>query len=214
MVENEFQWVFSRVYGPIENRLRESFWEELGSIKGLWDVPWCFGGDFNEILYPNERFRGSRFSNSMRRFSDILNDLELRDLPLQGGSYTWSGGINDRSMSRLDKFLVTADWESHCNKVTQRRLPRPVSNHFPILLDSEGVRMGPSPFCFELMWLRFEGFKETLKGWWQNLHFYGSFSFIISVILKALKGILNAWNREVFGKVETNKEDALRRVSF
>ena len=100
------------------------------------------------------------------------------------------------------------------NKVTQRRLPRPVSDHFPILLDSEGVRMGPSPFHFELMWLRFEGFKETLKGWWKNLHFYGSFSFILSAKLKALKGILKAWNREFFGKVETNKEDALRRVSF
>ena len=73
------------MYGPVENRLRESFWEELGSIKGLWDVPWCVGGDFSEILFPNERFRRGRFSNSMRRFSDVLNDLELRDLPLWGG---------------------------------------------------------------------------------------------------------------------------------
>ena len=96
----------------------------------------------------------------------------------------------------------------------QRCLPRPVSNHFPILLDNDDVRMGPSPFRFELMWLKYEGFKEILKGWWQNLHFYDSFSFILSAKLKALKGILKAWNREVFGKVETNKEDALRRVSF
>ena len=53
-----------------------------------------------------------------------------------------------------------------------------------------------------------------MKGWWQNLHFYESFSFILSTKLKALKGILKAWNRDVFGKVETNKEDALRRVSL
>ena len=202
------------MYGPVENRLRESFWEELGSIKGLWEVPWCIGGDFNEIFYPNERSRGGKVSNSMRRFSDILNDLDLRDLPLQGGPYTWRGGLNGSSMSRLDRFLVTVDWESHCNKVIQSCLPRPVSDHFPILLDSDGVRMGPSPFRFELMWLKYEGFKEILKGWWQNLHFYGSFSFILFVKLKALKGILKAWNRDVFGKVETNKEDALRRVSF
>ena len=82
MVENGFQWAFSGVYGPIEKRLRESFWEELGSIKGLWEDPWCVGSDFNEILYPNERSKRGRFSNSMRRFSDILNDLELRDLLL------------------------------------------------------------------------------------------------------------------------------------
>ena len=29
-----------------------------------------------------------------------------------------------------------------------------------------------------------------------------------------MKGILKTWNREVFGKVETNKKDALRRVTF
>ena len=98
--------------------------------------------------------------------------------------------------------------------MTKRCLPRPVSDHFPILLDSDGVRMGPSPFRFELMWLKYEGFKEILKGWWQILHFYGSFSFILSAKLKALKGILKAWNRDVFGNVETNKEDALHRVSF
>ena len=93
MVEDGYQWVFSRVYGPIERSLRESFWEELGSISGLWEEPWCVGGDFNEILSPNERSREGRISNTMRRFSDVLNDLGLRDLPLQGGPYTWLGGV-------------------------------------------------------------------------------------------------------------------------
>ena len=32
--------------------------------------------------------------------------------------------------------------------------------------------------------------------------------------LKTLKGILKVWNREVFGRVETNKLEALRRVSY
>ena len=35
MAEDGYQWVFSGVYGPVEKSLRESFWEELGSIKGL-----------------------------------------------------------------------------------------------------------------------------------------------------------------------------------
>ena len=82
------------------------------------------------------------------------------------------------------------------------------------MLDSVRVRTGPAPFRFELMWLKYEGLKDLLKGWWQNLQFYGSFSFILSAKLKALKGILKAWNRDVFGKVETNKEAALRRVTF
>ena len=141
----------------------------------------------------------------MRRFSDILNDLELRDLPLQSGPFTWRGGLNGRLKSRLDRFVVSSNWESPCSKVIQSFLPRPVSDHCPILLDCDGVRTGPSPFRFELMWLKKEGFKETLKGWWQNLKFHGSYSFILSAKLKALKGILKTWNTEVFGLVETNK---------
>ena len=69
MVKDGYQWVFFGVYGPVERSLKESFWEELGLISGMWEEPWCVGGDFNEILYPNERTRGGRISNSMRRFS-------------------------------------------------------------------------------------------------------------------------------------------------
>ena len=38
--------------------------------------------------------------------------------------------------------------------------------------------------------------------------------FIYIYIYKALKDVLKTWNREVFGRVETNKKDALRRVAF
>ena len=64
------------------------------------------------------------------------------------------------------------------------------------------------------MWMKFDGFKDLLRGWWQSLHFSGSFSFVLASKLKALKGILKIWNREVFGKVDLNKKEALRRISF
>ena len=49
----------------------------------------------------------------MKRFSEIIEDLELRDLPLQGGSFTWKGGLNNQSHSRIDRFLVSNEWEEH-----------------------------------------------------------------------------------------------------
>ncbi|WKA06292.1 hypothetical protein VitviT2T_024196 [Vitis vinifera] len=212
--EDGFRWIFSGVYGPTMKRNRELLWEELGNIRGLWNDPWCIGGDFNMIRFPNERRRGGRLSPSMRRFSEVIDDLDLRDLPLQGGPFTWSGGLNNQTMSRLDRFLVSEDWESHFNGVVQSTLPRPVSDHFPILLDGGGVRRGPVPFRFENMWLKEEGFKDLLKGWWQGLRFSGSFSFILAEKLKALKAILKSWNKLVFGKVGVNKRLALDKVDF
>ncbi|RVX07132.1 hypothetical protein CK203_053516 [Vitis vinifera] len=38
--EDGFIWTFTGVYGPTLRRKRESFWEELGAIKGLWNGPW------------------------------------------------------------------------------------------------------------------------------------------------------------------------------
>ena len=34
----------------------------------------------------------------------MIKDLELRDLPLQGGLFTWSGDLNNRLKSRIDRF--------------------------------------------------------------------------------------------------------------
>ena len=115
-------------------------------------------------------------------------------------------------MSRIDRFLVSGDWESYFSEVTHSTLPKPVLDHFPILLDGGGIRSGPSPFRFETMWLKFEGFKDLLKGWWQGLSFKGSASFILAEKLKGLKGKLKVWNKEVFGNVGTRKAEALHRV--
>ena len=72
------------MYGPVCSGDREEFWEELGSVKGLWSNPWCVGGDFNLVRFPEERSSGGGLTASMRRFSEVLEDLELRDYPLRG----------------------------------------------------------------------------------------------------------------------------------
>ena len=33
--DENFQWVFTRVYGPTDGDSKELFWEELGAIRGL-----------------------------------------------------------------------------------------------------------------------------------------------------------------------------------
>ncbi|RVW49203.1 putative ribonuclease H protein [Vitis vinifera] len=212
--EDGFLWTFTGVYGPTIKRHRELFWEELGAIRGLWSDPWCIGGDFNVVRFPSERSREGRLTGSMRRFSEVIEELALKDLPLHGGLFTWSGGLNGLSRSRLDRFLISEDWENHFSGASQCSLPRPVSDHFPILLDGGGTRRGPIPFRFENMWLKEEGFKELLKGWWQGFNYSGSYSFILTEKLKALKIKLKEWNSEVFGKVGVNKGLALDKVSY
>ena len=100
-------WVFMGVYGPFTKDERECMWEEIGAIRGIWEEPWCVGGDFNIILSQRERNRQRRISAAMRRFAQVIDNLGLVDLPLQGGLFTWSRGLNNQSWARLDRFLVT-----------------------------------------------------------------------------------------------------------
>ena len=49
--EDNFSWMFIRVYGLVMNEEKENFWNELGDIRGLWNDPWYVGGDFNVIRF-------------------------------------------------------------------------------------------------------------------------------------------------------------------
>jgi len=53
-------------------------------------VPWCLGGDFNEILHASERSTGVYPGNAMAEFQIFINQRALLDLPLRGGEFTWS----------------------------------------------------------------------------------------------------------------------------
>ena len=58
---DDLSWVFTGVYGLVMGSLREAFYEELGAIRGLWQDPWCLGGDFNVTSSLLERSGSTRF---------------------------------------------------------------------------------------------------------------------------------------------------------
>ena len=130
-VDNSFVWACSGVYGPFSRDGRSLLWEELSAIRGLWEDPWCIGGDFNVIHFPLEQSSQGRFNRSMRQFSEFIDELELIDLR----NFTWSGGLQNQNLARLDRFLVSQDWIDHHGNVVQLKLPRPTSDHVPLLLD-------------------------------------------------------------------------------
>ena len=193
---------------------REDLWEELGAIRGSWGDPRYLGGDFNAIRAPRERNTEGSFTHSMRRFSQVMDELELKDIPMQGGLFTWKGGPNNGRMAKLDRFLITKEWDCQFGKVTQRILPRSISDHSPILLEGGTWLNGPSPFRFENMWLKVEGFKELIRDWWQSFEFRGTHSYVLMEKNKALKVKLKEWNKGVFGNVDEQKKSALKKVAL
>lgn len=148
--------LITSVYGPNSNSKRPDLWRELNSIRGSWNGAWCVGGDRNIVRFPSKKL-GGHISAAMSLFSDWINSHSLIDLQLGGASFTWSNHQTPPSMSRLDRFLVSADWLDLYPELCQLALPKPASDHCPIVLDSRPERWGATPFCFELAWLENKG---------------------------------------------------------
>ena len=54
----------------------------------------------------------------MFKFLDFIAKHFLVDLPLVGGEYTWFRDSNIPSMSKIDRVMVSTDWEEHFLDVT------------------------------------------------------------------------------------------------
>ena len=201
-----FDWVGTGLYGLTHDEIRPDLWSELKVVCQQWVQPWCIFGDFNVVRFPNERLGCNRLSAAMVDFSNFIEDLNLVDLPLHGGSYTWCNGSSNPSMSRIDRVLVSADWEEHYPDVIQKLLPRPISDHTPILLEVGGMVRGKRAFKFENMWLKDPDFVNKVCGWWSHYSYSGMPSFVLCQKLKALKEDLKRWNKQVFGDVGIKRQ--------
>jgi exonuclease III len=112
-------------------------------VRSLWGcnhVDWCYLDSCGASI-PCER-SGEGSLSAMRDLSNFIFDQGLMDLPLAGGSYSWSLRLDPLVWSRIDRFLVSPDWEARFPMVSQKRLPHLYSDHFPILLDCVDVSRG------------------------------------------------------------------------
>ena len=103
----------------------------------------------------------------------IINTYELRDLPLLGGKYTWSNNQQNPTLEKLDRILISDDWEKLFPLTNLRKLPRELSDHNPLLLYTEQSTYKKSKaFCFETSWLKHQEFLQKISEIW-DVHVRG-----------------------------------------
>ncbi|XP_075664335.1 uncharacterized protein LOC142633928 [Castanea sativa] len=110
------------------------------------------------------------------------------------------------------KFNIVT-WEDKFPTVSQRRLSKLCSDHFPIVLEGGSFQRGSMPFRFENMWLKDEGFVDRVRSWWDSYQVHGAPSFILANKLKLLKNDLKRWNVEGFGHVDVRIRNLWKELS-
>lgn len=109
-VSHKLRWTVTAVHGPNNSRICHLFWEELDSIKRIWNGPWCLGGDWNVIRFPSERSSSNLNFAEMSEFFDWINQHSLVDRQLEGAQFAWSNHQEVPILSRIDRFFICGDW--------------------------------------------------------------------------------------------------------
>lgn len=88
------------------------------------------------------------------------------------------------SFSRIDRFLITADLMISLPNIYKKLMPRLTSEHFSIMLVSDGIQWGPIPFCLDNKWITLDSLKALVNDTWKNTQVNGTTSYRIAQKLK------------------------------
>ncbi|XP_062188905.1 uncharacterized protein LOC133892218 [Phragmites australis] len=131
-----WHWIEPHVYGAAQVEHKESSLAELVQTCAKETGPVLVGGDFNIIRNPQEKNNGRYEDRWPFLFNAIIDSLDLRELDLSNRKYTWANNRETPTYERLDRILVSTEWESKFPLATVQALTREISYHTPLLLDT------------------------------------------------------------------------------
>lgn len=106
-------WRFIGFYGHPKAHLKNHSWLLLRQLAESDDVPWVVGGDFNEILIPEDKTGGlQRRVGAMTEFCSCLDVCDLHDIRWSSYRFTWSNQQSEGSQieEQLDRFCANSQW--------------------------------------------------------------------------------------------------------
>jgi hypothetical protein len=142
-----------------------------------------------------------RFSKT---FNSIISAYELKEIEMTGGKFMWSNNQTNPTLEKLDRFLMSKQWEDNFPEVKINKLPREMSDHNPlIMLTSFQTPLRHMRFRFELHWIKNPTFQEKVREIWEApCHADSAFDRIQSK-LKKFKQYFKGWRFNRQGKKET-----------
>lgn len=88
----------------------------------------------------------------------------------------------------------------HCSDLIQKVFSKPISDHFPNFLASDGIKWGPVPSRSETKWLKVDSFKNLVHRVWNNIIVERTATYRIAFKFKRLKSEIKAWTKELVSR--------------
>jgi hypothetical protein len=127
------------------------------------------------------------------------------------GGFTWSNNQATPTLVKLDRVLMSGSWENIFPLVKVKKLPRNISDHNPLVVDSENLsKKMQSSFVFEIGWLKHPDFKQIIGRIWNKPCRAKSTLDKIQQKLKLCKQYLKGWDWNLKGVKKAKGSDCLR----
>lgn len=168
--EDRFEWILMAVYGPAQDEFKSSFLAELVRACQQNPHPTLIGGDFN-ILRSSTEKNDNRYNDRWPfLFNAVIDSFDLREIALAGRQFTWANSLANPTYEKLDRVLMTTEWESKFPIVSVHALERGVSDHTPLLLDTGSAAFigNHKQFKLELSWLTRDDFHDCVVEIWNK----------------------------------------------
>jgi hypothetical protein len=137
----KIKWNLLVVYGAAHEEKKLAFLAELSHFYASNSEAMIFGGDFNIIRYINEKNSMDGVHKHTPLFNSLIHFYVLREIVMIGGMFTWSNNQEVPTLEKLDRVLVTKDWEDIFSQASVCRLPREISNHNPLIISTRRREM-------------------------------------------------------------------------
>ncbi|KAK8493003.1 hypothetical protein V6N11_012657 [Hibiscus sabdariffa] len=171
-VNNGSPWFCSFLYGPPHREKKKEFWKSITRLRNDESSLWCLMGDSNIIANQTEKTGGNFYDLSQANwFNNAINKCGLLEMPIKGGSYTWSNQCTDDDaiMEKLDRILFNINWNDMFKRAAEVMEPTIGLDHSPIIcLLNEVNRKPRKEFKFESKWLREDDCTYTIKQSWNQ----------------------------------------------
>jgi len=194
-------WWLTTVYGPQDDNDKVLFLEELSAVRDACPGPWAIIGDFNLILDEADKNNATINRRNMSRFRQAVAQLELLDIHLHGRRYTWSNERRSPTLVRLDRALVSLDWEALHPDCHLQALSSDVSDHSPLLLQTRLSIHHARRFLFEAFWPKMSGFQEAVIAGWICTSSTSDPLRRLDELFRNLKRKLQSWAATTIGNV-------------
>jgi endonuclease/exonuclease/phosphatase family metal-dependent hydrolase len=128
------KWNLITIYGDAHDEGRGEFLNERAPFCSSNKEPLLIGGDFNITRYTSEKNKNGNISRFSTMFNSIIDAHSLIEIDMTGGKYTWSNNQCNPTLVKLDRFLMSKQWEDIFPRVKVNKLPREVYDHNPLVL--------------------------------------------------------------------------------